>query len=131
MWQYGFYTIEGFHSWATHALLIFLLGWLPLFLGGEIFNTTLLSYNLPRITRVLLTLAMVGLMSSIFLSIRLLPPKPPDYGRWKYLVMIAQWSLIPLTLIIFGTFPAIEAQTRLMIGGKARLGFWVTPKSRR
>jgi len=129
MWQYGFYTIEGFFSWGTHAILIFGLGWLPLMLGGEAFNATILSYNLPRVTRILLSIAMIGIMSSVYLSIVLLPPKPPEYGRWKYILMVTQWLLIPFTLIIFGSFPSIEAQTRLMLG--KYLGFWPTEKFRK
>jgi len=129
MWQYGFYTIEGFFSWATYAVLIFVLGWLPLVLGGESFNTTILSYNLPRVTRFFLTIAMLGLMSSVFLSILMLPPKPPNYGKFKYIFMMLQWLLVPVSLIIFGSFPAIEAQTRLMLG--KHLSFWPTEKYRK
>jgi hypothetical protein len=129
MWQYGFYTIEGFFSWATYAVLIFVLGWLPLFLGGENFNTTILSYNLPRVTRALLAIAMLGLMSSMFLSILILPPKPKSYGKFKYIFMVLQWLLIPVTLVIFGSLPAIEAQTRLMLG--KHLPFWPTEKYRK
>jgi len=129
MWQYGFSTIEGFFSWATHAILIFVLGWLPLVLGGDAFNTTLISYNLPRITRILLTIAMIGIISSVFLSVVILPPRPPKYGKWKYLAMVAQWLLIPFTLIFFGAFPSIEAQVRLMFG--RYLGFWSTEKFRK
>ena len=75
-------------------------------LGGEAFNATILSYNLPRVTRILLSMAMSGVMSSVYLSIVLLPPKPPEYGRWKYILMVLQWLLIPFTLIIFGSFPS-------------------------
>jgi len=127
--RYSFFKIEGFYSWATNALLLFIMGWLPLVLGGDEFNATLFSYNLLRMIRFLLTIALVGLVSSAYLSILLLPPKPPKYGRHKYFMMVIQWFLVLVTLIIFGAFPAIEAQTRLMFG--RYMGFWVTPKHRK
>ncbi|MBI1838928.1 MAG: glycosyltransferase family 2 protein [Candidatus Colwellbacteria bacterium] len=125
-----FHIIESFHSWATNALMIFALGWLPLYFGGEEFNKTLLSYNLPQITRFLLTLTSVGIVSSAILAIILLPPKPNWFRPIHYFMYLIQWIVMPATLIIFGAMPALEAQTRLMLGGKLRLGFWVTPKMR-
>ena len=127
---WSFHIIESFHSWSTNALLIFALGWLPLLIGGEQFNLTLLSYNLPQITRILMTLASIGIASSAILSILLLPPKPEWFKFKDYFFYLIQWLLMPLTLIIFGAMPTIESQTRLLLGGKLRLGFWVTPKMR-
>lgn len=127
---WSFHAIESFHSWATNAVIIFALGWLPIWLGGEIFKVTILSYNLPQITKTLMTLASVGIASSAILSILLLPPKPEWFKKIHYFLFIIQWLLMPATLIIFGALPAIEAQTRLLLGGKFRLGFWVTPKLR-
>lgn len=126
---YGFMVIEGNHSWATNALLIFVLGWLPVLLGGHEFNRTVLSFNLPYLTRMIMTLSMFGLVSSAVLSIVLLPPKPLKYGKFKYFWMLVQWVLFPLTTIFLGSIPALEAQTRLMLG--KYMGFWVTPKNRK
>ena len=123
--------LEGFWSWATNAIIIFALGWLPIYLGGKAFNTTLLSYNLPLITQTLMRFAMVGLITSAIISTALLPPRPKHYGKWKSLSMVLQWVLMPFTIIIFGAIPGLEAQTRLMLGGRWRLGFWVTPKHRK
>ena len=128
-WKYGFFVIEGFHSWATNALIIFLLGWLPVIVGGTEFNKTILSFNLPYITRFIMTLAMVGLVSTAILSIILLPPRPPKFGKFKYLWMALQWLLFPVTTIGLGLLPGLEAQTRLMLG--KYMGFWVTPKIRK
>jgi hypothetical protein len=125
----GFELIEGHWSWATAAFLIFFLGWLPLILGGTEFSQTLLSYNLPRFTSRILTVAMIGLISSAYFSILLLPPKPPKYGRFKYLLLFFEWFLLPLTMIFFTALPALEAQTRLMLG--KYMGFWPTEKFRR
>lgn len=125
---YIFNIMEGFHSWATNAIIIFLLGWLPVVVGGPQFNQTVLSLNLPQFTRVIMSLAMVGLISSAVLSMILLPPKPPQYRRHKYAMMILQWVLFPVTTIFLGAFPGLEAQTRLMLG--KYLGFWATPKVR-
>lgn len=127
-WYYGFIVIEGFHSWATNALIIFVLGWLPTLVGGSAFNRTVLSFNLPYLTRIVMTLAMVGLISSAILSIFILPPRPPKFGRFKYLWMALQWILFPATTIFLGLFPGLEAQTRLMFG--KYMDFWVTPKGR-
>jgi hypothetical protein len=127
--RHVFVMVEGFWSWATAALLIFLLGWLPLLLGGEKFNISLLSYNLPRLTSNIMTVAMIGMIISAITSFLLLPPRPSYSSRWKNLSMLLQWVLLPFTLIIFGTFPALDAQTRLILG--KYLGFWVTEKVRK
>ena len=127
---WGFNYTEGFHSWATNALIIFTLGWLPILVGGATFKFSLLSYNLPRITRGVMNFTMLGLVSSAVLSIALLPPKPNDFKKRQYFLYVIQWLLMPFTILIFGAVPALEAQTRLMLGGKFRLGFWVTPKYR-
>lgn len=129
-WYWSFNVIEGFHSWATNSLMIFALGWLPLILGGENFGYTLLSYGLPQITRYIMSLAMIGIVSSAVLSLLLLPERPNRFRAWHILIYCLQWLLMPITLIIFGAIPGLEAQTRLALGGKFRLGFWVTPKGR-
>ncbi len=120
--------LYGFHSWATNALIIAVIGWLPMFLGGDRFNATVLSANLPLVARTLMTLAMFGLVLSAVLSTLLLPPKPKKYRPTIYLTMLLQWAILPISIIIFGSIPGLEAQIRLMLG--KYLGFWVTPKSR-
>lgn len=117
---------DGFWSWATTALLIFFLGWLPLILGGASFGGTLLSYNLPRLTRNLMTLAMVGMIVSAILSFLILPPKPKNFGIIKNMVFVLQWLLLPFILVVFGALPALDSQTRLILG--KYLDFWPTEK---
>ncbi len=125
-WHWTWVQFEGFWSWATNALLIFMLGWLPLYLGGDWFNATILSYNLPFITRTLMNIAMIGLIGSAIYSTLLLPKRPKDFGILKHLGMVIQWILVPFTILIFGAIPGLEAQTRLLLG--KYMGFWVTPK---
>ena len=120
--------IYGFHSWATNALIIGVIGWLPLILGGDRFNITVLSGNLPAVTRYLMTIAMGGMVLSAIVSTLLLPKKPKKYGIGKNLIMVLQWLILPLSIIVFGAVPALDAQTRLMMG--KYMGFWITPKKR-
>ena len=126
---YLFNLLEGYWSWATNALLIFALGWLPLMLGGREFNEMVLAYNLPYVTRTIMTFAMVGLITSAIISLKLLPPRPSGYPRRRFVAMTLQWILVPFTIIIFGALPALDAQPRLMFG--KYMGFWITPKSRK
>ena len=126
--SYSFMLIEGHWSWATNALILFMLGWLPLMVGGSAFSQTVVAFNLPLVTRAIMLFAMIGLVTSAIISMLILPPRPPHFGKFKYLWMALQWLLFPITTIIFGCIPALDAQTRLMVG--RYLGFWVTPKHR-
>ncbi len=123
-----FIQIYGFYAWATSALIIAIVGWLPLLLGGDRFNSTVLSSNLPLVTQNLMSLAMIGLILSAVISALLLPKKTQKYSFRKRVVMILEWLAVPVTIIIFGAIPCLEAQIRLMLG--KYMGFWVTPKSR-
>lgn len=119
---------EGYWSLVTNPIMLFILGWAPIFLGGRVFHETVLSYNLPIVVRNLLILAMFGLVISAIISLSLVPKRPQGRSRFSYVVMALQWILVPVTMIVFSAIPGLDAQTRLMFG--RYMGFWVTPKSR-
>ena len=124
--------LEGFWSLATAPIIILLLGWLPLILGGDAFRDTVLSYNLPYITRNLMIIAMLGLILSAAIAFSLMPKLPEHLHHQKkrrYLSATLQWLLVPFTIIIFGAIPGLHSQTRLMLG-RYMGEFWVTPKHR-
>lgn len=121
--------IEGNFNWATASILISMLGWMPLFLGNEVFKGSVLAYNLPFATKAIMTTATLFLIFSVYINLILLPPRPKKYSVWKSVAMYLQWFLVPIASVVFGSLPAIEAQTRLMLG--KYLEFWVTPKSRK
>lgn len=127
-WFWIFTVFDGFYSWSTSSFIIFLFGVLPNILGNESFKTSLLSYNLPRYTGIMLNLSVIGIIISAILTLIIISYKVRDIKRWQYAYYFLEWLLMPLVFIIFGALPALDAQTRLMIGGKARLGFWRTPK---
>lgn len=126
---FAFEIIEGQLTWATAPILIYVLGWLPIFFASGEFTDAVASYNLPIILSRVLILAMIGLIGSAYLSLLLLPPRPPNYGKAIFIVLVLQWAIIPFTMILFSAFPALEAQTRLMLG--KYMGFWPTPKFRK
>lgn len=120
--------LEGMYTWATVPLLIFLLGRLPFWLAPEVFRSYAVFQNTPFTLEWLMRFAMIGVFASAILSATLLPARPNHVPRWQTLIVtIFQWMLLPVTFVIFGAVPAIDAQTRMMLG-KGRLGFNVSPK---
>ena len=117
---------EGYWSLVTNPIMLFILGWAPIFLGTREFHETVLSYELPIMVRNLLIIAMGGLVVSSIISLSLTPPRPEGHTRFTYVVMALQWIIVPITMVVFSAVPGLDAQTRLMFG--RYLGFWVTPK---
>lgn len=118
--------VEGMFTWATAPILIFVLGWLPMSLAAQ--NPNTLVHNAPFTLKWLMTVAALGIVVSGAVSISLLPRRPRHVPRSRWGVMFAQWALLPVTFILFGAIPSIDAQTRMMLG--RYLGFNVTKKMR-
>ncbi len=126
--QYTWNQIEGMYSWAIAPLLILIVGRLPLYLASDNDKATAFFQNAPRMLENLMVIGMVGLVLNSIMYTLMLPTKPRNYSWFNYIIMLIQWVIFPFTMIIFGSIPAIDAQTRLMLGGKYKLGFWVTEK---
>lgn len=124
--QYIFNHIEGMYTWATAPIIMFILGWLPLWVAKGQSNA--LIQAAPFTLEQLMQFAMVGVLISAVMSLMLLPHRPTQVRRHTWLIMGLQWILLPVSFIVFGSFPAIDAQTRLMVG--KYLGFHVTKKAR-
>ncbi len=126
--RYLWNQLEGVYSWATAPILMFILGYLPLAVANAGVKATVIAQNTPFILEGLMRVAMIGIFVSAIISAVLLPARPNGHSRWQWLVMIVQWLLFPLCMVLFGAIPAIDAQTRLMLG--KYLGFNVTIKKR-
>lgn len=123
--------LEGSYTWATAPLLITILGQLPFWLAAEPYRSYAIFQNTPFTLQWVMRLALIGVFVSAALALTLLPPRPVHVSRFKTVgVALLQWLLLPLTFVVFGSIPAIDAQTRQMLGGRFRLGFNVSSKRR-
>jgi hypothetical protein len=115
--------LEGHVSWATSALILALAALIPFFLNPDSY----VANQLPQIASKMNRIMMVGILVTLYVSLKTLPPKPERYKRHRNFWMILQWIYLPVTGIIYGAFAALNAQTRLMF--KRYLGFNVTEKA--
>lgn len=124
----GFHLFESHYTWAVWAIIVTFIAPLPLIFGGVIFRQTMMGYNLPSIAAALFRVTIITLFICMLMSIRLLPPRPRDVKPQKRLIMFTQWLLAPILAAFVGSTPAIDAQTRLMLG--KYMHFHVTEKIR-
>lgn len=129
---YFWKQLEGTYTWATAPLLITLLGRLPFWLASDEYRQFAVFQNTPFTLQWLMQLALIGAVVSAALAVTILPKIPSHVSKpYAVLITVLQWLLLPVTFVLFGSIPAIDAQTRYMLGGKFRLGFNVTDKVRR
>ncbi len=126
--RYLWKLVEGQYTWATATIFLLVFTRLPFYITHIRGESYALVQNAPLMIDSLLTFAMSGLLVTAYFNVLLLTEKPPDKPLLRYLTVVLQWFLLPVTLVIFGAIPAIDAQTRLMLG--KYLGFWNTEKTR-
>ena len=99
---------------AMMAPIIAFGGWVPMIVNMSAHG--MVAYNLPNIVSWVETFASVGLIVTVLVSFRMLPPRPAKYRKGRNILMLLQWILMPITSILYQSIAAFYAQTRLMLG---------------
>lgn len=105
--------LEGHVSWATSSLILLFGALVPVYANPNA-KETIIANQLPEIASRIQQVALIGIIITLFLSIKLLPPRPERYGKWRYIPMALQWLLMPVTSILFASSAALFSQTRLI-----------------
>jgi cellulose synthase/poly-beta-1,6-N-acetylglucosamine synthase-like glycosyltransferase len=108
--------IDGHVTLASVSLLVAFGGWVPLFINPEAARRMVIAHQLPEVISTLQQIAMIGIFITVFLSFKLLPPRPMRYKRHRNVMMILQWVLMPLTAILYSASSALYSQGRLFFG---------------
>lgn len=104
--------LEGHVSWATAPLILAFSAFIPLLFNPQDYAAN----QLPQIASRIQTVALIGIFITLFLSLKLLPPKPARYKKHRTLFMVVQWVFLPVTTILYNALSALYSQTRLMFG---------------
>ena len=106
--------LDGHVTLAIMAPLITFGAWVPMLMNFS--SHAMVGYNLPNIVSVIETIASLGLLITVLVSLRMLPKRPARYHKGRNILMIVQWILMPVTSILYQSIAAYYAQTRLMLG---------------
>jgi len=128
--KHGLKLFEGHVAWATWAFILTFIGWLPGLFAGSEFSSSVLYYSAPRITGIIFNLALFSLLTTIMLSLFLLPDKKMKHPFLTRAVFALEWLLVPVIATFLSALPALDTQTRFMTA-RYMESFWVTEKKRK
>lgn len=107
--------IDSHVTLASIAILVTIGGWVPLLVNSQAAHD-IAAHQLPEIVSGVQRVAMIGLFITVFLSFKMLPPRPERYKRRRSVWMLLQWGLMPVTAIVYSAASAFNAQTHLFLG---------------
>jgi hypothetical protein len=120
-------ALDGYVTAACVSIIVAFGGWVPLLLNNEAYRDVV-AHQLPDAISVIQRVALLGLFITVFIALRMLPPRPERYKRRRNIGMLLQWLLMPVVAIVYLSFAALNAQARLFLG-KYLTKFDVTVKA--
>jgi hypothetical protein len=112
--------------WATHWFILS-MGWLIPVTLAKHFGIGAEYTDLHLLARLILFACLAPYVAMILIDARLRPPKPPTWTRGQGVLAFLMWFCLPVTSFVVSTLPALEAQTRLLLG--KRIEYRVTDKA--
>lgn len=124
-----FRLLDGHVTLACVSLLVAVGGQLPLLLNPNAYRDPI-TYRLPDIMSIIQMIANIGIIITVFMSFKLLPPRPDKYKKRRTVWMVFQWVFMPINAVFYSALSGLYSQGRLFMG-KYLDKFDVTDKSTR
>lgn len=106
--------LDGHVTLAIMAPIVAFGGWVPMLMN--LGSRGAMAFNLPNVVGLIQTIAMIGTIITVIISLQMLPKRPEKYKKNKSFLMVLQWILMPVTAIVYQSAAAFYSQTRLMLG---------------
>jgi len=114
-------TIRTFRFLEDH--LLWPVNWFIITLGVNIptlvnknFSRTAIGFNLSKMSSLILTICLIPLLVIIVINSKHKPPRPKEVSKLRSLLLPLEFILMPISGLIFGSLPGLDAHTRLMLG---------------
>jgi len=110
-----FFALWAHFLWPVNWFVITIGLTLPVLLNPA-FGRTTLGFMVPKISSLILTLALVFLLVMVVMDYLYKPKKPKNYPAWRVVLGPFEYLLMPLAGFFFTALPGLDAHTRLMLG---------------
>lgn len=80
------------------------------------FGRTALGYTVPKLSSLILTIALGFLIVMLILDSIYKPKRPKTFPLWRAVLMPLEFVLMPIAGFFFSALPGLDAHTRLMLG---------------
>lgn len=107
--------LEDHFLWPVNWFIITLGVNIPT-LVNQNFSKTAIGFNLSKMSSFILTICLVPLLVIIFINAKQKPPRPKEVPKLRAFLLPFEFILMPISGLIFGSLPSLDAHTRLMLG---------------
>jgi hypothetical protein len=107
--------LDGHLTLASVSILVAFGGWVPLLINSQAFRDPV-AHQLPDLISSMQQVASIGLLITVFMAFKLLPPRPARYKRHRTIWMVLQWFLMPVSAVGYSAGSALYSQGRLFLG---------------
>jgi len=109
------YFIQAHFFWPVNWFIITIGVTLPTILNPA-FGRTSLGYMVPKLSSLVLTLALAFLVVMFIIDNIYKPKRPKGFPAWRAILIPLEFVLMPIAGFFFSALPGLDAHTRLMLG---------------
>lgn len=115
-WWRTLLLLESHVTLSALPWLLLLAGWVPWLIGGGDGAERRIVRDLPEIIGFMMQVGSLGIVAMAIVTLRLMPPRPIELPRRRWLAHAAQWLLMPIVPLLVNSLCAYRSQLRLFLG---------------